>query len=489
VNAGAPKGRQLRSGVIGCIFALHALGYVAFGILGWADPFELFNLLLLVANAIAGAMLLREDRDLLVGAGVMVLILAHAFVGHGRSAAAVNLGYRLAPDELTSGATLLVNILILYVGVQVNRYLPLRHWVAFVASYLALFILFVEVEFAWWPDLLQRISMDNAEPLFLLFLMGLAACARSLRLLAYFWVLTLSFTAAQPYAWEALAIGFLVLTALFGARRAVPSAAAQILLGAGLAVLMLVLLPVVIVLFGEDMRNLELMLRDERVLRAISTTAWTATVATGALLLFVVPLAYGLSRTRFPGRTLVLSLMDLPIVIPQSVAGIALLQVWGRNQPLGAWVENLLGVPVDGTAMGICLAQIFVAMPFLARSALAAFDHVDPALELSARTLGASSWGAFGRVALPLAGRGIFLGAVLAWARAAGEFGAVVLLAPYPETAPVAAYNRFHAVGLAETAPLVALLLIFSLAMFFLLQLAVKLLPTGRDEEAGGWAP
>jgi molybdate/tungstate transport system permease protein len=95
---------------------------------------------------------------------------------------------------------------------------------------------------------------------------------------------------------------------------------------------------------------------------------------------------------------------------------------------------------------------------------------------MAARTLGAPSFDAFRRIAVPLAGRGLFLGAVLAWARAAGEFGALLFLAVHPVTAPVAAYNRFMSVGLVETGPLVTTLLLFSLAMFFLLQIVARTL-------------
>jgi molybdate/tungstate transport system permease protein len=84
---------------------------------------------------------------------------------------------------------------------------------------------------------------------------------------------------------------------------------------------------------------------------------------------------------------------------------------------------------------------------------------------------------AFFRVSVPLASRGVFIGALLAWARAAGEFGAVLFIAPYPETAPVTVYNRFTSLGLVETAPLVTTLLLFSIAMFFLLQLCIRMMP------------
>ena len=130
------------------------------------------------------------------------------------------------------------------------------------------------------------------------------------------------------------------------------------------------------------------------------------------------------------------------------------------------------GIRVDGTVLGICLAQIFTVMPFLMKSALAAFNTVPSALERNARTLGASVFSTFRRIALPLSARGIFMGAILAWARAASEFGAVLFLAAYPVTAPIAVYNRFTSVGLVQAAPLVSTLLLFSLLMFFLLQLS-----------------
>jgi molybdate/tungstate transport system permease protein len=127
---------------------------------------------------------------------------------------------------------------------------------------------------------------------------------------------------------------------------------------------------------------------------------------------------------------------------------------------------------------------MFTAMPFLMKNALTAFDAVPLSLEQSARTLGASAFGTFWRVALPLSSKGVFIGAVLAWARAAGEFGAVLFLAAYPVTAPIAVYNRFISVGLVQAAPLVAALLLFSIIMFFLLQLAATwIIPGIRSRE------
>ncbi len=454
IKADKSRGRMARVIIASVMLTLHLLAYAVLSLLGFADPSDPGHLMLLGANFVIGAIVVWGGHEPILGAGMMFLVAAHALLGR-----------QIAPDPLTSGAILFVNMLVVYVGIKINFHLRTVHWIAFVASYLALFFLFI-------------VGMRNAEALFLLFLLGLAATARDLKLLAYFWALTLSFTFCQPYAWHALIISSLVLTAVFGARGTNLSPTALVFLGCGLALIMLVLLPVLIVMFGENPHNLLSVLRDPRIRRALLTTLLTASVSTAILAIVTVPLAYSISRLRFPGRTLFLSLVDIPIVIPQSVAGIALVKVFGRQQFLGEVLFHRLGLSFDGTIAGIILAQVFVSLPFIARSAIAAFDAVPERLESAARLLGASGWEAFRRVALPLASRGVFLGAVLAWARAAGEFGAVIFIAPVPETAPVAAFNRFNAVGMVETGPLVAALLLFSLVMFFLLQFVSRSLPT-----------
>jgi molybdate/tungstate transport system permease protein len=440
---------------------LHALLYAGFSVAGWIDPWGLLNLILLAAAGLAVLLSRAKKSGLLFTCGLIVLIMGHTFVGQ-----------RVAPDALTSGAILMVSVLVLYVGIKINENLPARHWIVFVLSYLALYGIFI-------------LRLDNAEPLFVVFLIMMTACARSLRLMTYFWAATIGLTFCQPYAWAVILSAFFVIAAVHGARGGAAGALARVFLFAGLALVFLVLFPVTVVITEGDWHNMEKLLHDPRILAAIRMTAMTATVSTAILAVFVVPLAYALSRLRFRGRALLLSLTDLPIVIPQSAAGIAILRVFGQRQLLGGWFTDLFGVPVDGTAVGICLAQVFVALPFMLRSAVAAFDAVDPEMELTALTLGAGPWSMFRRIPLKLAARGIFLGAVLAWARAAGEFGAVVLVAPVPETAPVTAFNRYNSVGIEEVAPLISLLLLFSLAMFLLLQLVSRTLPTAHRGKEG----
>jgi len=436
------------------LFAGHLLLHILLGRAGWMDPLDGFNLLLLGACAAVGALTILGHADPFLGPAVMFLLGSHALIGH-----------HLAPDSLTSGAILMVNILTVYAGVHIFDALPLRHGIAFAASYGLLFELFIR-------------RMNNAEPLFLLGLMGLAAVGRNFRLLAYFWALVLAFTVCQPYAWEAATLACLTLTAVFSARAATANPVARAGLIAGMAFLSALMLPVLVLLLAQTPQSLAAVLAAPEARDALLLTAATATLATAILALFGIPLAYALSRLSFRGKTLVLSLMDVPIVIPQSVAGIALLLVFGRAQPLGAALADRFGLRMDGALPGIVLAQMFVSLPFLVKPALAAFDAVPPSLELAARHLGANAWGAFRRLTLPLAARGLFLAAALAWARAAGEFGAVYFMTASPAVAPIAVFNRFERVGLAETAPLVAAILLFSLSLFFLLQVAARRIPT-----------
>lgn len=212
-------------------------------------------------------------------------------------------------------------------------------------------------------------------------------------------------------------------------------------------------------------------LRDEEVLRALGLSALASLLATTAGLLLGVPLAYLLARAEFPGKRLVEGAIDLPIVLPHTAAGIALLFVLGRKAAMGQHLSGL-GLGVTGNLAGVALAMAFVSVPYLVRAARDAFRAVDPALEAVARTLGATPWQAFQRVALPMAARGILTGVVLMWARGVSEFGAVVILAYHPMTAPVLLWDRFERYGLGYAQPLGAVLVLLALALFVAAQVA-----------------
>lgn len=183
-----------------------------------------------------------------------------------------------------------------------------------------------------------------------------------------------------------------------------------------------------------------------------------------------VPLAYALARTRFPGRGLVGALIDLPLAVPHTVAGIALLMVFGRQGLLGAPLQALVGLKFWGTIAGIVAAMLFVSAPYTVNAARVGFEAVDPRLEKIARTLGLGPWRTFFRITLPLARRSIMTGVTLTYARSISEFGAVVILAYYPMTAPVKIYELFLRFGLEQAAGAAVLLLIVSLSLFLVLR-------------------
>ena len=183
-----------------------------------------------------------------------------------------------------------------------------------------------------------------------------------------------------------------------------------------------------------------------------------------------VPLAYVLARTSFPGKGVIEALIDLPLAVPHTVAGIALLMVFGRQGVLGEPLQALVGLKFWGTLAGIVVAMLFVSAPYTVNAARIGFAAVDPRLEKIARTLGLNPWRTFWRITLPLARRGIMTGVTLTYARSISEFGAVVILVYYPMTAPVKIYELFLRFGLDQAASAAVLLLFVSLALFLLLR-------------------
>jgi molybdate transport system permease protein len=159
---------------------------------------------------------------------------------------------------------------------------------------------------------------------------------------------------------------------------------------------------------------------------------FTVAVAAGATALLLLPglaVAWALSRPGFKGRSLVEVLVSLPLVLPPTAVGLGLLLLFGRSGPLGLPLWEHFGVEVAFTWRGVVLASAVVAFPLFVRSARSAFEEVDPRLPAVARTLGRGPLAAFLAIELPLAWRGVTAGAVLAFARALGEFGATILVA------------------------------------------------------------
>lgn len=216
--------------------------------------------------------------------------------------------------------------------------------------------------------------------------------------------------------------------------------------------------------------------RDRELLASLSLTALTATAATLFSLGLGVPLAWLLARSTFPGRRLVAGLVELPVVVPHPVAGIALLLFLGRQSPVGGTLARV-GLEFVSHVPGIIAGMLFVSAPIVVSAAREAFRTLDPRYERVARTLGDSGWQAFRRVTLPLTGRSIVAGGVLAWARSVSEFGSIVILTYHPKVASVLIYDRFTLFGLDAAVPAAVLLLILALGLFVVVQM---LLP-GRE--------
>lgn len=208
---------------------------------------------------------------------------------------------------------------------------------------------------------------------------------------------------------------------------------------------------------------------DAELRSALAVTALTATTATLVTVALGTPLAWALARRRMRGASVIDALLDLPLLIPHPVAGMALLIALGRESVVGGALLAF-GIRVVSSPLGIVCAMIFVGAPLYVSAAREAIARVEPRYEAVARTLGDSAWQCVRRVTLPLARRGLLAGAVVTWARAVSEFGAIVILAYHPRVASVLAYDRFSAEGLSGALPVAAVLVILSVIPLVLLR-------------------
>ncbi len=185
----------------------------------------------------------------------------------------------------------------------------------------------------------------------------------------------------------------------------------------------------------------------EQALKALRLSLVTSSITTGIAGIFGTPLAYMLARWKFKSKSWIELIIDLPIVLPPSVAGLALLIAFGRQGLFGSAL-SILGISLPFTTAAVVLAQIFVAAPLYVRSARIGFTEIDMQLEEAAHVEGANHWQLFYEVMFPLAGRALLSGAILTWTRALGEFGATILFAGNLEgvtqTMPMAIYLGFE---------------------------------------------
>jgi molybdate/tungstate transport system permease protein len=240
-------------------------------------------------------------------------------------------------------------------------------------------------------------------------------------------------------------------------------------LAGSLVLLTLLVLPVAALVLRGGVRGVAMLGSDAELRASLALTAFTATAATLVTVMLGTPLAYLLARHRSHTTGVVGALLDLPLLIPHPVAGIALLLAFGRASPAGALLTQF-GLAIVGSPLGIGLAMLFVAAPLYVSAAREAIARVDPRYELVARTLGDTPWRAAWRVTRPLAGRGLTAAAVVMWARAVSEFGAIVILTYNPKVASVLSYDRFTAYGLDAALPVAAVLVLLALVPLLVLR-------------------
>jgi len=187
-------------------------------------------------------------------------------------------------------------------------------------------------------------------------------------------------------------------------------------------------------------------------------------VATLALSVIGLLLAFLLARVEFRGKVIVETLINLPLILPPSVVGYYLLLLLGRRNPLLAWLEWQILFTWPGAA----IASTIVGIPLMVQTSRAALATIDPVIENAARTLGSTEWDLFRRVTLPLARRGILAGVVLGGARALGEFGATLMIAGNipgrTQTLPLAIYDAVEGRRYAEANRMVLLMTVIALA-------------------------
>jgi len=214
------------------------------------------------------------------------------------------------------------------------------------------------------------------------------------------------------------------------------------------------------------------------VMDSLKLSLLTSAVATIIVVALGTPVAYINARFRYPGLELVDTIIDLPVVMPPAVAGIALLVAFGRKGLIGQYLSTF-GITVAFTTVAVVMAQTFVASPFYIRQARTSFEDVDRSCENAARTLGASPLKTFFYVTVPIALNGLISGAILTWARALGEFGATILFAGNlqgrTQTMPLAIYTAME--SNLDTSVYISLILV---AISFAVITTIKLLSRRR---------
>ena len=240
-----------------------------------------------------------------------------------------------------------------------------------------------------------------------------------------------------------------------------------------LPLILLILIPILMLFTRTSLQELLANVGAKTVLQAISVSFRTTLVSVGLIFLLGTPLAYLMGRHQFRYKKALDALIDLPLVLPPAVAGLALLITLGRRGSIGGWLDSH-GIEIAFTTVAVVIAQVFIAAPFYVRSASLGFAGIDPEIEQAAILDGASRWQIFEFLIIPLSRFALLSGILMSWARALGEFGATMIFAGnFPgrtQTMPTAIYLGFET-NLESALTLSAILVVIS--FFFLLVIKV----------------
>ena len=238
-------------------------------------------------------------------------------------------------------------------------------------------------------------------------------------------------------------------------------------------VLLFIIAPLASLFLNSSASEIVSTVNDKEVTDSIWLTLFTAMLATFMFSISAIPLAYLLSKKNFPLKKLVNGIVDLPIVIPHTAAGIAILGLISQNSIIGKTISKT-GFDFIGHPIGISLAMAFVSVPFLINAARDGFTNVPIRLEKAALTLGASPIRVFFTISLPLAWRSVVSGLIMMFARGMSEFGAVIIIAYHPMITPILIFERFNAFGLKYARPVAVVFISICLIFFVVLRLFSK---------------
>ncbi|HPJ55330.1 MAG TPA: ABC transporter permease [Bacteroidales bacterium] len=237
--------------------------------------------------------------------------------------------------------------------------------------------------------------------------------------------------------------------------------------------LLFIVAPLLGLFFSTSLPGLFETFRDSEVTNSIGLSLGISALFTLLAGVFALPLAYIMARREFRGKAFIQGLIDIPIVLPHSAAGIAVLGFISRDSALGKFAD-ILGFNLVGSPFAIGIAMAFVSVPFLINAARDGFQAVPERLEQAARSLGASPFKVFRQISLPLAKPSIITGLVMMFARGMSEFGAVVIVAYHPMTTPVLIFDRFNSYGLDYARPVAVLFIIICILVFISLRLLAR---------------